>query len=671
MRLLFLPLAAGAVLAASVVACSSDPDDGSESTEEALASNVHVLTSKNDVGRTGANPKEKILKVANVNASTFGKIATRAVDGQIYAQPLYVGGVDGKNVVYVATEHNSVFAFDADNLASNAAPLWAKTFGPPVPAQDTGCALLTPEIGITSTPVIDLPSKTMWLTTRNKENGKYFHRLHAVDIATGAPKPGSPATITAQAPGTGTNSFGGVVRFDPLRNHQRPGLLKAGNRIYIGFASNCDIQDYHGWVLAYDATTLQQKSAHITTPNGGEGGIWHGGVGLASDESGDVFYAAGDVYPQSAAAPFNGANNLGNSIVRLKDTGSALQVRTSFTPFDTATWSPQDLSLGPTGVMLIPGTQVAIAGDKRGVMYVVNKNQMGAQANQDAQIVQKFQGTTRGMWGGGAYLKTGATGIYYLWGTGDRLKAYKFNGQKFDLPPRTNTSTLIGYPGGQLSVSSDGDVPGSAVLWAVRPKRTTPGLASSGGPGVLMAFNALDVTQTLYSSETIPGDALGAIAKFAPPTIANGRVYVGTAGNQLAIYGLRAGNPLPVTDAGAPPVDSGVALDAGSGPAPTWTQLYAQLIGPGTPGHCSGTGGCHTNIRGGFKCGTNKSDCYAGLVAAGLVTPGANGAQSPLGVPGQSPLAWFGGSMPLDNDAPNPAAAAAVKAWLNAGAQNN
>jgi hypothetical protein len=205
----------------------------------------------------------------------------------------------------------------------------------------------------------------------------------------------------------------------------------------------------------------------------------------------------------------------------------------------------------------------------------------------------------------------------------------------------------------------------------VRPKRTTPGLASSGGPGVLMAFNATDITQTLYSSETIPADALGAISKFAPPTIANGRVFVGSAGNQLAIYGLRAGNPIPATDAGTPVVDSSAPIDAGSGPAPTWTQIYTQLLGPGTPGHCSGTGGCHTNLRGGFKCGTSKSECYVGLVNAGLVTPGPNGAQSPLGIPGQSPLAWFGGGMPLDNDVPNPQAAAAVKAWLLAGAQNN
>jgi hypothetical protein len=322
--------------------------------------------------------------------------------------------------------------------------------------------------------------------------------------------------------------------------------------------------------------------------------------------------------------------------------------------------------------MLIPGTQLAIANDKRGRAYVVNKNNMGGEVTNDTQIVQKFQSTTRGMWGGAAYYRTGSTtGIYYLWGTGDRLKAYKFNGTKFELPPRTNAATLIGYPGGQLSVSSDETVAGSAILWAVRPKRTTPGLASSGGPGVLTAFNAADVTQTLYSSETIPADALGAISKFAPPTIANGRVYVGTA-NQLAIYGLRAGNPLPVPDAGAPDAaDSGVAVDA-SGPAPTWTQLYAQYFGPNTPGHCSGTGGCHTNIRGGFKCGTTKATCYTGLLQAGLITPGAaTGAQSPLGIVGQSPLAWFGGGMPLDNDAPNPQAAAAVKAWLTAGAQND
>ncbi|MEA2745916.1 MAG: hypothetical protein QOI41_59, partial [Myxococcales bacterium] len=195
----------------------------------------------------------------------------------------------------------------------------------------------------------------------------------------------------------------------------------------------------------------------------------------------------------------------------------------------------------------------------------------------------------------------------------------------------------------------------------------------STGAGVLQAFDANDVTHELWSSDAKASDVLGNTSKFAPPTIANGRVFVGTASNQLVVYGLVAGNPAPDggNDAGPPDAAPDAHSDASTtGSAPTWTQIYAQYIGPGTPGHCSGTGGCHTNVRGGFKCGTNKNDCYSGMVAAGLVKT-TNGAQSPIGIPGQSPLAWLGGAMPLDNDAPNAAGAAAVQAWVAAGALDN
>jgi len=678
-RKITLALAVGAfaVGASSLAACtSSEAEDVVEGAESAIASNVHVLSSRNDLARTSANPKESILTTSNVRAGTFGKVFTRNVDGAVFAQPLYVGGVNGKNVVYIATEHNSVYAFDADDMRATAGPIWTKNFGPSLPSADTGCSLLQPEIGITSTPVIDLPSKTMWFTTRNKEAGKVLHRLHAVDIATGASKPGSPVEIKATAAGNGDTSVGGVITFDPLKQMQRPGLLKVGNRIYLGFGSQCDIGPYHGWLMAYDATSLQQKSVLITTPNGGEGSIWNGGVGLNADDAGDIYFPGADHYANpNAAGPFNGAGNLGNSLVRVKDTGSAFAVQSTFTPFDTKTWAPRDQSLGPMGGILIPGTNLYVAGDKRGVNFVVDRTNMGGEAAGDSQIVQKFQGTAKGMWGGAAYYKKGAGGFYYLWGPGDRLKSYKFDGTKFLLPPQVNTTGVVaGYPGGALSVSSSNELAGTAILWTVRSKRTTSGLAASAGAGVLQAFDATDVSRELWSSDTNAVNMLGDMAKFAPPTIANGRVFVGTASKQLVAYGLLGGNPEPdagpgTTDGGAP-ADSSTPTDAGAGPAPTWTQIYTQYIGPGTPGHCSGTGGCHTNSRGGFKCGTSKSDCYAGMVAAGLVLT-TNGAQSPIGKVGQSPLAWLGGGMPLDNDAPNPTAAAAVQAWVAAGAKND
>lgn len=661
-------------VATGVAACSAEPAiEDSETRVDALVSNVHVLTSRNDEARTGHNPREKILDVRNVTASTFGRVFTRALDGAVFAQPLYVGGVDGRNVVYVATEHNSVYAFDADDTRTTAAPLWVKNFGPSLPSADTGCSLLSPEIGITATPVVDLATKTMWFTSRNKEAGRVIHRLHAIDLATGASRPGSPVEIAAQVAGTGDTSVSGIIRFDPLRQMQRPGLLKVGNRVYLGFASQCDIQPYHGWLMAYDATTLQQKAVLNTTPNGGAGGIWNGGVGLNADAAGDIYFPAADIYPDATApGPFNGAGNLGNSLVRVRDTGAALAVQTTFTPFDTRVFSPQDLSLGPTGGILLPGTNLYVANDKRGVTFVVDRTKMGGQANQDAQIVQRFQGTAKGMWGGAAYYKKGAGGFYYLWGSGDRLKSYRFDGAKFLLPPQTSTAPAAGYPGGALALSSDGETSGSAILWTVRSKRTSSGLASSAGDGVVQAWDATDVSRPLWSSDAAQGDAVGTVAKFAPVTVANGRVFVGTAGNQLVVYGLRGSTPTPEAGTTAPdaPPDSRPDAPAEAGAALTWTQLYGLYFGPSTPGHCSGTGGCHTNLRGGFRCGTTKAACYQGLVDAGLVTP-TRAAQSPLGIPGQSPLVWLDGSMPLDNGSPNPAAAAAVKAWLAAGAKND
>ena len=665
MRSLTLALLGGALAmtVSTLGACSAGDsgDAAAEGSEEALASSVNVLTSRFDTARTGANKNEKVLNTSNVKSASFGKVTSRAVDGQVYAQPLYVGGVNGKNLVFVATEHNSVYAFNADDTRPNAPPLWKKSFGPSVPSADTGCGLLAPEIGITATPVIDAAAKTIWFSAKTKENGGYVHRLHALDIATGLPRANSPVVITASAPGDGDASVNGVITMDPLKHMNRPGLLKAGNVIYLAFASNCDIGPYHGWVLGYDATTLQQTAVHIDTPNGSEGGIWHGGVGLASDENGDVFYTSGN-------GTFDGVKNFGNSVVRLKPGAGGLSVGSFFTPFDSSAANAGDLDLGSTGALLIPGTQLLATGDKRGVVYLLNKNQLGGTVDQDSQIEQRFQATTKGMFGGAAFLQQGAGGTYYVWGTGDRLKAFHFDGAHFVTPPQVNAASLIGYPGGQLSVSADGDKASTSVLWAITSKRANPGLSSNPGAGVLHAFDARDITRELWTSDAKVADQLGAIAKFAPPTVANGRVFVGTATNELVVYGLvgAGGDPgaPPPSDGGPPPPPDG------AGPAPTWTQLYNGFFGPGTPGHCSGVRGCHVTIRGGFNCGQSKQECFAGLVQAGLVTP-ANGAQSPLGIDGASPLAWLGGGMPLDESVPNAAAGAAVKAWVAAGAKNN
>lgn len=676
MRASALGLAAGisAVVVSGLVACSSGaPDDGAASTANVTAapSTVNVLSSKNDLNRTGHNAEEPYLTTTNVAPGSFGRLFSRTIDGNAYAQPLYASNVGGKNLVFVATEHNTLYAFDADDMSANAAPVWSKNLGPSLPSSQTGCGLLSPEIGITGTPVIDLDAKTIWFTSRHFENGKAVHRLNALDIATGNHRASSPVVITATAKGTGSTSVNGVITFDPLKQMQRPGILKVGNEIVIGFGSQCDSGPYHGWLMGYDATSLQQNRVHITTPNGGEGSIWNGGVGINADANGDIYFPAADAYDRSGTgAAWNGADNEADSLVRLHDDGTKWNVVTKFTTFDAPTYSPQDRSFGNGGGILIPGTNLYLAGDKRGQMFAVDRDNMGGLADGDANVVQKWQASKDlGSPGGGAYLQTGSTGIYYAWGTGDTLKAWKFDGTKFNTAALTNATSSTGYPGGALSISSNQGA--NAILWAVKSKRTSAGLSASEGAGALVAFDANDVTKVLYSSDEASSDALGNATKFAPPTIANGKVFIGTSSNQLVVYGLKAGNPPPAdVDAGpAPTPDAGPTPPADAGPSPstaTWSTIYGDLFGPNTPGHC-GNSGCHQTIKGGFLCGTSADTCYQGMVTAGFLTPD-DPTHSPIIDPNNSPLAWFNGGMPLDNSDPNDAAAAELTAWIQAGA---
>jgi PQQ-like domain len=653
--ILTVALAGAAAITQSMVACSHPAEEVGRD-EAALSSGVFVLTQHNDVGRTGATTDEKTLRPSNVSVNTFGKVFSRAVDGQVYAQPLYVGGVGNRNVVYIATEHNSVYAFDADD-ASATQPIWQSNFGPSVPSVDTSCSLLAPEIGITSTPVIDRGSSTMWVSAKSKEGGRYIHRLHAIDIATGKEQPGSPVEMTASVRGTGDGSVNGVITLDPLKHLNRPGLLKVGNTIYIGFASQCDVTPYHGWVLAYNATTLKQVGVHNNTPGGGEGGVWHGAVGLASDASGDVFYVSGN-------GTFDGKNNFGNSVVRLKPQAVGLGVGTFFTPGNSSVLNAGDLDIGSTGQLLIPGTNLLVAGSKSGVFYVVDRTNMGGFKSDDSQIVQRFQGTTKGAFGGAAFFDR----KLFVWGTGDKLKAFGFNGQTFATTPTVGATPASAFPGGQISVSSDGTA-ANGIVWTIRPVQGGSGLSANPGAGIVQAFASSDITRELWNSDSAR-DNLGSVAKFASPTIANGRVYIGTGSRELVVYGLlRGGAP----DAGAP-VDAGrtVPKDAGrdSGPLPrvTFTELYQNWLGPQTPGHC-GNVGCHQTLRGGFKCGDSKASCFDGLVASGLVLPAMPKA-SRIGA-SDSPLSWFGGGMPLDNPVLDPKGADAVTSWLTSGAKND
>lgn len=369
---------------------------------------VNVTTYHNDNSRRGLNDKETILTRANVNPEQFGKLFSYKTDGYAYAQPLYLAGVNipgrgAHNVVYVATEHDTIYAFDADsNQGMNKLSLWQRSFIDPVHGittvasrADAHCTDLAPEIGITGTPVIDTQTGTMYVVVRTKENGQFFQRLHALDVTTGAEKFGGPTVIGAKVQGTGDGSVNGYVSFDPLLNNQRPGLLLVNGLVYIGWASHCDNGPYHGWVMTYDARTLQQNGVWNATPNAGLGGVWQAGAAPAADDEGNVYLATGNGGFDANV----GGTDSGDSVVKLGGPSQQqLPVLDYFTPHDQAVLDEQDADLGSGGPMLLP-TQSPRAphrhlltlGGKGGVVYLIDRDNMGQfNPDSDDQIVESL-----------------------------------------------------------------------------------------------------------------------------------------------------------------------------------------------------------------------------------------------------------------------------------------
>jgi len=508
----------------------------------AISAQVAVTTQHNDNYRTGQNISETILTPANVNQTQFGKLFSQAVDGYIYAQPLYVPNVNvpGKgthNIVYVATEHDSVYAFDADNNSgANAAPLWQTSFINPakgittVSSSDVGCSDLVPEIGITGTPVIDLSSNTMYVLAKTKENGSFVQRLHALDITTGAEKLGGPVVILAQVKGTGEG--GNIIVFNPLRQAQRPGLVLQNGNVYIAWASHCDIGPYHGWLLAYDAQTLLQKGVWNSTRNGGLGGIWMAGSGIASDAKNYVYVPTGNG-TFDANLP---GKDYGDSIIKVGFSMlGKLRPFDYFTPYDQNFLNNTDTDLGSGGVLLIPdrpGTKypyLLVQAGKEGTVYVINRNKMGHyNPLNNNQIVQNLPGAVGGMWAMPAFWNNGV----YFGGVNDNLKLFSFNPSTgvLSTTPVSNTSTSFGYPGTTPSISANGA--GNGIVWSLQTQNY------NGGSSVLHAYEATNLSNELYNSQQNPArDNPGGAVKFTVPTVANGKVYVGAV-KQLSVYGL-------------------------------------------------------------------------------------------------------------------------------------
>ncbi len=510
---------------------------------------VPVLTQRNDNARTGQNTNETLLTLSNVNTNTFGRLFSYPVDGNLYAQPLVMTNVTipGKgthNVVCVATEHDSVYAFDTDSGSTNTTPLGQVSFINPaagittVPSGETGQGNITPEVGITSTPVIDPATGTLFVEARTKEvsgsTTNYVHRLHALDITTGFERTNfnSPVVITStNYPGTGTagypdNDGAGHVLWNPLREHSRPGLLLLNGIVYITYASPGDHPPYHGWVFGYDALTLEQKGVFNTTPNGGDGGIWQSGNGPAADPDGNIYVETGN----GTFEPTN--SNFGDSILKLSTT-NGLALADYFTPYDQTNLNAQDLDLGSGGPVVLPDSvgglshpRLVLGASKTGTIYLLDRDSLGKfNATNNSQIVQSITNAVGGMWNTPAYFN----GMLYYVGVNDTLKAFSISGGAINPAPVAHGTTTFGYPGASPSITANGT--NDAIVWTIQADN------SNGGQSILRAYNATNVAQELYNSAQLAArDNPGGKINFNVPTVANGKVFVGTA-NALAVFG--------------------------------------------------------------------------------------------------------------------------------------
>jgi len=510
----------------------------------AMTNAPDVITYHDDVARDGLNSQETILTLSNVNSAQFGKIGFDAVDGLVDAEPLYLANVVVgsalHNVLYVATEHGSVFAFDADNGAQ----LWMISIVPSgeTTSDDRGCGQVTPEIGITSTPVIDRKqgvNGALFTVGMTKDaSGSYHQRLHALDITTGAEIGGSPTEITANYPGTGDGTSNGNVIFAPGKYKERAALLLLNGNIYLGFSSHCDSRPYTGWVMAYSESTLQQTQVLNLTPNGSEGSIWMAGDGMAADSSGNLYLldANGSFDTTLNASGFPSNGDYGNAMIKLSTSGK-LAVEDYFETYNTVTESDEDEDLGSGGEVLLPDQADAIGvvrhlvvgAGKDSNIYLADRDNMGkfeAGIVTDPNIYQEVIGGLAGQ-----VFSTPAffNGVLYYGAVGDALKAFPMTDAMLATTPSSESSNSFPYPGATPSVSANGTQDG--IVWALE--------SSMSAAGVLHAFDAANLAHELYNSAQAAGgrDSFGNGNKFITPLIVNGKVYVGTQ-TGVAVFGL-------------------------------------------------------------------------------------------------------------------------------------
>jgi len=559
----------------------------------AMPAQVNVTTYHNDNARTGQNMQETILTPVNVNSGQFGKLFSVAVDGYVYAQPLYLSKVTiaggTHNVLYVATEHDSLYAIDADQgtiyWRISLIPSGGSTVNS---SSDLTCGDLVPEVGITGTPVIDTSTKTIYLVAKSKVNGSPVQYLHAIDVATSAEKFGGPVFIQASVSGTASDGSGTTVSFNPRLQHQRASLLLENGHVVIGWGSHCDISPWHGWVMSYSASTLAQEAAFNTSADGSGNGVWMSGGGLAADSNGNIFFATGN-------GTWNGTTDYGDSIVKLgPPSGGNFPVLDYFTPHNQSSLGVGDGDLGSGGLVLLPtlpsGQQLLTQMGKTGMMFLIDRNNMGkycvnavpACRGSDTNIVQEIPVATAGVWGTPAYWN----GSVY-WGPAneanpDNLKAFSFNANDSALlssSPTSESSNVFTFSAPSPSISAKGNANG--ILWGLDNSAFRYKCSGAANCQILYAYDATNLANMLYKSSQAPNnrDVPGGAVKFATPTIANGKVYVGSQ-LKVSAYGTISTTPTAATP----------TLSPASG---SYTNSISVTLSDSTPGaaiHCTTDG---------------------------------------------------------------------------------
>jgi hypothetical protein len=497
-----------------------------------------VTTYHNDIARTGQNLTETKLTQANVNSQTFGLLRNLMVDGKVDAEPLYLSqlAVAGANhnVVFISTEHDSVYAFDSDTGVQ----LWKVSLlgSGETTSDDRGCGQVSPEIGITSTPVIDRTAGAhgiLYAVAMSKNGSTYFQRLHALDVTTGTELLGGPVTVQATYPGNGANSSGGQVIFDPAQYKERAALLLLNGVVYTSWASHCDFSPYTAWIMGYNQTSLAQTSVLNLTPNGSEGSIWQSGGGLAADPQGNIYalMANGTFDTALNTNGFPSQQDYGNAFVKVSTTGGTLKVADYFDMSNTVSESNGDVDLGSGGPMVLPdlsfGTanalHLAVGAGKDGNLYVVDRNNMGKFNPNSNNVYQELPGALpNGVFGVPAYFN----GTVYYCDVNSTLKSFAVTGGKLATAP-VETAASFTYPGVLPSVSANGSTNG--IVWAIENSVTA----------VLHAYAADDLTHELYNSNQASGgrDHFGSGNKFITPMIADGKVFAATT-NSVAVFGL-------------------------------------------------------------------------------------------------------------------------------------